>query len=74
MRDWAAVTDSTATRSVVPATASGYTIHFSPVYELSGNADSADVRAMISEHDAELLNQLRVMLEEEEEDRVRRRM
>lgn len=72
MREWENAVNATATRSVAPAASSNYTIQFSPVYELSGNADSAEIRAVLAEHDAELLNQMRELLEEEREDAARR--
>ena len=72
MREWEAMADATAIRSVAPAASFGYTIQFSPIYELSGNADSAEIRAVLAEHDTELLNQFRELLEEEREDAARR--
>lgn len=72
MREWETMADATATRAIVPAASSSYAIQFSPVYELSGNADSVEIRAVLAEHDTELLNQLWELLEEEREDAARR--
>lgn len=49
-------------------------ISFAPVYQLSGAADSAEIRAVLEAHDEEMKRQIRDMLAEEMEDQVRRRM
>lgn len=59
-----------------PASSEGTTIQvsFAPQYNLSGASDSAEIRAMLAEHDEEMKRQIRDMLAEEAEDAVRRRM
>lgn len=61
---------------VRPASSEGTTIQvsFAPQYNLSGASDSAEIRAMLAEHDEEMKRQIRDMLAEEAEDMVRRRM
>lgn len=49
-------------------------ISFAPVYNLSGASNTAEVRAILAEHDQEMKRQIRDMLAEEMEDQVRRRM
>ena len=60
----------------VQAPSGGATIQvsFAPQYNLSGASDSAEIRAMLAEHDEEMKRQIREMLAEEAEDMVRRRM
>ena len=60
----------------VQASSGGATIQvsFAPQYNLSGASDSAEIRAMLAEHDEEMKRQIREMLAEEAEDMVRRRM
>lgn len=55
-----------------PATSTQYTIHFAPAYNLSGAADTAEVRAVLAAHDDELRQQLLELLQEEREDAARR--
>ena len=59
-----------------PASSEGTTIQvsFAPQYNLSGASDSAEIRAMLAEHDEELKRQIMYLLDEEAEDAVRRRM
>ena len=49
-------------------------VSFAPQYNLSGASDSAEIRAMLAEHDEEMKQQIRDMLAEEARDAVRRRM
>lgn len=58
----------------VPSGGASIQVSFAPQYNLSGASDSAEIRAMLAEHDEEMKRQIRDMLAEEAEDMVRRRM
>lgn len=47
-------------------------VHFSPVYEISGTSNPEEIRGILAEHDANMKEQIRDLLEEEREDAVRR--
>ena len=57
-----------------PSGGASIQVSFAPQYNLSGASDSAEIRAMLAEHDEEMKRQIRDMLAEEAEDMVRRRM
>lgn len=50
----------------------GVTVHFAPVYDISGTNDAEELRQVLAAHDEQLLQQLWELLTEERENAQRR--